>query len=335
MLKTVLCGSILSAVALLAQTNSPVAAGYTAPAPVSVAPGQILTFFLDGLDGLVSKPVRAPSGALPNSLAGISVTLRQGSDHPVPMLEVRPVSTCPSGGIASPASCAGLIAVTVQIPYELVPLCPLCLRPTLPPAQLFVTANGTSGTAIELNALADQVHILTACDVVLQQFGTSPLLNTSGLPCAPVVTHADGSLVTAASPASVGETLVAWAVGLGQTNPAASTGQPATSAAPAIQTFSMNFNYEVNALPTRPFTGRPDVRPPQPAYAGIAPGFPGLYVIDFTVPPEPPNGTPRCALPGTFGVGANVAQSNLTVSFGGGFSFDGAGICVATRIPID
>jgi len=27
--------------------------------------------------------------------------------------------------------------------------------------------------------------------------------------------------------------------------------------------------------------------------------------------------------------------SNLTVSFGGGFSFDGAGICVATQIPVD
>jgi uncharacterized protein (TIGR03437 family) len=75
------------------------------------------------------------------------------------------------------------------------------------------------------------------------------------------------------------------------------------------------------------------VKPPRPLFAGLAPGYPGLYLINFVVPPEPLNGTPRCAE--TFVPGANVPQSNLTVSIGGGFSFDGAGICVATRIPVD
>jgi hypothetical protein len=99
--------------------------------------------------------------------------------------------------------------------------------------------------------------------------------------------------------------------------------------------FSLNFNYTVNALAVKPYTGQPDVKPPQPLFAGLAPVYPGLYVINFVVPPEPLNGTARCAEPGAFGTGADVAQSNLTVSIGGGFSFDGAGICVATRIPVD
>lgn len=196
-------------------------------------------------------------------------------------------------------------------------------------------ANGQNSAPIELNALADQTHILTACDLFLLPSGVTPPLNFTGLGCVPLVTHTDGTMVSASKPANVGETMTAWAVGLGQTNPAASTGQPA-SAAPTVQTFSLDFNYAVNALATKPFTGRPVVKPPQPLFAGLAPGYPGLYQINFVVPPEPPNGTPRCALlPVAFGLGSSVPQSNLTVSFGGAFSFDGAGICVATRIPID
>jgi uncharacterized protein (TIGR03437 family) len=267
----------------------------------------------------------------------VTATVRQGTDYPAPIIDVRPISTCPDIVTTSQQqpACATLTAVTLQIPYELVPLCPLCARPTLLPAELFVSANGQNAAAIELNALADQTHVLTVCDVTVLPFGTTPPANTTGLKCAPVVSHQDGSMVSASNPANVGETVTAWAVGLGQTNPAATTGLPATSAAPTAETFVMNFNYSVNALATKPYTGRPDVIPPHPVFAGLATGYAGLYQINFVVPPQPLNGTPLCAPPGTFATGANVAQSNLTVSFGGGFSFDGAGICVATRIPID
>lgn len=203
------------------------------------------------------------------------------------------------------------------------------------PAELVVSANGQNAAAIELNALADQTHILTVCDIVVLPFGNTPPPNTTGLGCAPVVTHQDGSMVSASSPANVGETITAWAVGLGQTNPAASTGQPVASPAPTQQAFVLDFNYSVNALATKPYTGRPDVIPLHPLFAGLASGYAGLYQINFVVPPQPGNGTPVCALAGTIVPGPNLAQSNLTISFGGGFSFDGAGICVATRIPVD
>jgi uncharacterized protein (TIGR03437 family) len=79
-----------------------------------------------------------------------------------------------------------------------------------------------------------------------------------------------------------------------------------------------------NALATRP--PAPGAEVPQPLYAGAAPGYVGLYQINFVVPPVP-RGTPLCA--GTVDPRANVVYSNLTVSVGGRYSFDGAGICVA------
>ncbi len=136
----------------------------------------------------------------------------------------------------------------------------------------------------------------------------------------------------AGNPANAGEPLTIWAFGLGQTTPAAVTGQVATSAATA-QTFNLNFNYQINALPAKPVTGDPDRIPLHPLFSGLAPGYVGLYQVNFIVPAGPSNGIAQCAQIGSVALGGNAAQSNLTVSIGGQSSFDGAGICVATQIP--
>ena len=289
------------AVPLAAQSGNVVGAGYQAAAPVSAAPGQILTFFVD-----------TPA------TKGIQATLRQGTDQTAPILDVRQVSTCPgivTVTVVGQPSCSTLAAVTVQIPNSLIPNCPVCARPADLPAMLLLSVGGNTPTAISLNAQPDQIHILTACDAAALPPGVPPQANTSGLPCLPMVTHANGTLVSASTPANIGEEVVAWASGLGVANP------------PALD---LDFNYRVNALATKPFGNRPL---PAPVFAGPAPGFPGLYQINFVVPPEPVAGTPRCPL--TFAAGGNYPRSNLTVSFGGQTSFDGAGICVATRVPVD
>jgi uncharacterized protein (TIGR03437 family) len=113
-------------------------------------------------------------------------------------------------------------------------------------------------------------------------------------------------------------------VGLGQTSPPLETGKIVKSPAPTVTTFTMDFNYRPNALATRPPPAGADV--PQPLYAGATPGYVGLYQINFVVPPVP-RGTPPCA--DIVDPSANVVYSNLTVSVGGRYSFDGAGICVA------
>jgi uncharacterized protein (TIGR03437 family) len=209
----------------------------------------------------------------------------------------------------------------------------LCARPvSATPPLLIINQGGQSPAVIELNPLADEVHVVTACDVAL---GAAPKPNYTGLPCAPLVTHIDGTLVRASNPANVGETLTVWVFGLGQTNPSASTGQPAKMGAPAAETFNLDFNYSVNALATKPVQTSPDRILIHPLYAGLAPGYVGLYQVNFTVPQGPQNGIAHCALPGSFAPGSNVPQSNLTVSIGGQFSFDGAGIRVNTQIPVD
>jgi uncharacterized protein (TIGR03437 family) len=313
----IFCGVVIFNSLLFSQ--GVIVSGYTAPSPVSVAPGQIATFY-----------VQVPNGASANI---IRVTLQQGSTNTnVPLKSVRTISECPNNAGTSQPSCASLLAVTVQMPYELVPYCPLCARPvSATPPMLIINQGGQAPAAIELNPLADQVHVLTTCDVAL---GAVPQPNYTGLPCAPLVTHLDGTLVSASAPANFGEAVTAWVFGLGQTNPAASTGEPAKMA-PAVQTFNLNFNYALNALATKPVQTSPDRILIHPLYAGLAPGYVGLYQVNFTIPPGPQNGIAHCALPGFFAQGSNVPQSNLTVSIGGQFSFDGAGICVNTQIPVD
>jgi len=313
--KGIFFGFVLSSSLLVAQTL--VGAGYVAPAPVSVAPGQIATFYVPGVQlALINTPPGTPP----------TVTLQQNGANTTtaPIQSVRVVSQCPDVTAISVSTCGSLTAITVQIPYELVPYCPLCARPvSATPPLLTISRNGQALTSIELNPLADEVHVLTACDVALGP-PTLSQPNLTGLPCAPLVTHENGSLVSATNPAAGGEALTAWVFGLGQTTPAAATGQPAKMA-PTAETFYLDFNYTLNALPTKPFTGEPDRIVPTPLFSGLAPGYVGLYQVNFTVPPPPPNGIAHCSVPG----------SNLTVSIGGQFSFDGAGICVATQIPVD
>jgi uncharacterized protein (TIGR03437 family) len=82
----------------------------------------------------------------------------------------------------------------------------------------------------------------------------------------PAIVHAsDFSYVTEQNPAHPGEYLAAFCTGLGPTNPAAISGQPATAAAPITGYISASLDG----------FGQPV------SYAGLAPGFVGLYQINF------------------------------------------------------
>lgn len=296
-------------------------AGYSYPLPLAVAPGQLITLFIQGVNTQLTAPVRASSSSLPTSLAGISVTYHQGTDVAAPILEVRPISTCP--GLLTLSPCATILAVTAQMPFEMLTVCPLCGRVDIP-ASITVTVDEKAGRPFRVEPLADQVHILTACDVMMPASGPAPL--NGGLPCPPMITHADGTLVTVTTPAHAGEELMAYATGLGQTDPPQQTGKAAQAAASTVTAFSIDFNYRPNALATKPLPLARRLL--NPLYTGVTSGFAGLYQVNFLVPPTPPSGLPACVDPATIVAFGNVVVSNLTVSLGSNFSFDGAGICV-------
>lgn len=88
-----------------------------------------------------------------------------------------------------------------------------------------------------------------------------------------VATEADGSVLTSSSPAKPGDIVILWATGLGQVTPPVIYGQLSTAAAPLAAGANLSILLDGVA-----------VDPSAIAYAGLAPGYAGLYQINFTLP---------------------------------------------------
>ena len=90
------------------------------------------------------------------------------------------------------------------------------------------------------------------------------------------ILHADFSLVSASSPAKMGETVQLFLTGLGAVGPAVTAG----TAAPSTQPFATVIN------PVDIFIDDFNNNSTQAtvAYQGLAPGLGGLYQVNFTVP---------------------------------------------------
>ncbi len=150
------------------------------------------------------------------------------------------------GGVAAPLFYVSPGQINFQMPVE----------SALGSVTLTVQRGSQTGPARTLSVVASAPGVFAA---------TADVRNT------PVLVHAsDYSLVTQQNPAHPGEYLAAFCTGLGATNPPAVSGQPAAGAAPT--TASVFANYEVGS--------------DQPvSYAGLAPGWVGLYQINFQVDP--------------------------------------------------
>jgi uncharacterized protein (TIGR03437 family) len=318
----------LCAGAAFAQSGAAVVgAGYSAIAPVSVAPGQVITIFVTGV-GNVSQKITAGKPPLGNTLAGITAELVQGNTAiPSPILAVFPLKDCQF--TAPGINCASVTGVTVQIPFELRANIPGSLAPVfLDYLQVSDSAGNTA--VVSLNAQLDAIHVLRLQDTVMA-LDMAQVTNLGG----GIVTHANGMLVDPQHPAHAGEELVMYLAGLGAVNPPVATGSASPlPAVPAAGGFALNFDYRPNAPPT-PGTVLMnewfDIAPPP--FAGLAPDFVGVYQVNFKVPPLPP-GTLPCVR--SLGWGANPfasVLSNLTVTVVGRTSFDGAAICVGPAAP--
>ena len=294
-----------------------VGAGYVNPIPVRVSPGQVVTFFLTGLGTVLPPPARAeraPRVPLPVELAGISAIIRQsgpGTSLPVPLFSVEQLNTC-SDPLTVLPECM-LTAVTLQVPFELKPRNPLIMTliDLIGTTDITFSESGVPGRPFQLSPVMDSIHVLTNC-------GNARTDDNGSLPCQSLVTHADGTLVSASQPAKFGEELVIYAYGLGSTTPLAISGAPSPWGALAAAV-RIDLDFRPNAGTSRPGSGTAATY--QPTYVGLAAGSVGLYQVNFLVP-QPPSSTPPC--------GSGV-DSNLTVTIQGFQSFDGAKLCVQTQ----
>lgn len=316
-MKTLVVFCVCAAAACAQTGGAVVGAGYHGFAPISVAPGQVITVFVTGV-GNVTQSFSAGTPPLPTTLGGISATLSEFGNTSVPIVSVNPVITCFNTGIA-PQPCNTVTAVTLQIPFEIhVGI----LGSQAPPVIAFLTIGDQMGhsATVELDPIPNQIHVLTSFDAVLGNFGKS-------IPGGGIVTHADGTLVDAYKPAHPGEELVMYAVGLGAVDAAVKTGAASPSPpVPASGKPVLTFNFQPNAQPV-PATLAP-FSPVTPLFAGLTPGFVGLYQINFVVPSPPSPLAPCVGDIGFVDLFGHV-NTNLTVTVMGATSFDGVGICVA------
>jgi len=325
MIQRLTAAALLATAALRGQTaaGGAMAVGYTVPVTINVAPGQVITFFVHGIGASLTGPVRANSATWPTSLAGISVNFYEGITMPVALLSVEPILTCDNPG----PGCGSYTAVTLQIPFPIIannPVVPTGLPP--PYARVDFLENGSVQSSVEVTPWADQIHLLRYCDLIF------PVRNN----CQPVVTHADGTPITAppgdrdpGSPAMAGEHVVLYAVGLGPVGPPPATGAPFATGG-KDGGLGVSFDARPNALASRPPAisdgGGVLIPVTPPEFAGPVAGFVGLYQINVQIPQQLPAGLPACKINGSSL--ATSIQSNLTINIGGVVSFDGAPICV-------
>ncbi len=223
-----------------------------------ISPGDIAVAY--GSNFTSATPQGAQSTPIATNLAGVQVLVN---------------------GTAAPIYFISPNQIDFQVPYST----------TAGTADIQVVNNGTPGNTVSVTVAAVEPKIL----VFLGYSGQPPI----------IVNYADGSIATTdsgftalpAHAASPGDTLIMYAIGLGQTSPAATTGAAASSSTletinPANATITLGGGF-ITTVPIKP------------AFVGLAPGFVGLYQINFTLPSNAPVGS---SIPVMLTV--NGAQSN-------------------------
>jgi uncharacterized protein (TIGR03437 family) len=304
-----------------------VGTGYGKAGGFAVSPGQIATFLVTGLQTVLPAPQKSASAPLPTSLAGISIDILVTSSSfastrviHAPLLGIEQSDRC-GGPVQHSADCL-VTAITAQIPFEIGPASPVITITAV------IWENGTASKEFALTVVNDNLHLLTTCETAGRPRDVNMLQ-----PCGGLVTHGDGTLVSMDAPAKAGETVVLYALGLGQTSPEVKTGDASpTPAAVVTSPIRLQLDFRPNAGPARPYINplvATAATTSTPMFVGLTPGQVGLYQINVTIPSTIPV-VERCGTTcaPTACTIYNTVQSNLTISIGANTSFDGAAICV-------
>ncbi|MCW5977229.1 MAG: hypothetical protein KIT09_04090 [Bryobacteraceae bacterium] len=164
-------------------------------------------------------------------------------------------------GLAAPLYYASYGQINFQVPYEVQP----------GEARVSMTRDGQAGNTVTVNVARRAPRLLRLgiddYGIIVNQDGTLPIPPTPGIP---------------SRRARSGDALVIYATGFGQTNPPVTSG----AAAPAAEPFA-----RIDPVPTVYFGGNvTGGSPATPFFAGLTPGFVGLYQINVFVPSVLPRG---------------------------------------------
>jgi uncharacterized protein (TIGR03437 family) len=237
------------------------------------------TSFNVGLTYLTSLPVLAP-----NKL----VTLRGAALSPSAVTAVPPL----------PSSLGG-VQVTIQgITAKIAGVAPDSVTVLVPPG---VTPDAAAVVQMNVDTQTpfEAARTTTVSALAPEFLPGPPLRFYSGLTLA---AHQDWSgLITEQNPARPGEVVHAYAVGLGPTNPVVAYGEAAPSQEPFAQ-LAASLACTVYLQGPLPLSV-----PVEILFAGLAPGFAGVYQVDWRVP---------AAAAGFFSVGCTLGERG--VYFAGG-----------------
>jgi uncharacterized protein (TIGR03437 family) len=287
-----------------------IGAGYATPGTIDVAPGQVITIFAR-VPGKIPADTVSATPPLPFKLAGFSVVLRQtfpSDPKQIPLLSVADYQSC---SVVAPLVCDTVSMITVQVPFELTPNVNTVPKTTVPQnfARLEISYNDAPTNSLFVNPVPDRIHILNSCDVA-----AAPLRQQET--CLPLITRADGTVVSPDNAPQPGEVLSVSVVGLGPANTPVATGVAAPQDPVAVDGVLIGLDARANASP-----GMPLAVSSFPANSALLKsGLVGIYQVTFTVP-SLPSGTPACS---------DMVRSNLTINIGRTASYDGVGICVDT-----
>ncbi len=186
------------------------------------------------------------------SLFGSNLARERSGANQIPLPRTLAGVTAKMAGADIPLYYSDTGQLNAQVPFELPP-------------------GGTFPLVVTLAGAASPPELVTLTNAQPGIF----TVNSSGSG-AGVVTHAAGALIDSSNPARPGEVVIVYATGLGATNPPVKTGEasPSDPAARAIEAVTVYIGgVAVSA-----------------DFAGLTPGFVGLYQVNVRIPDNAPVG---------------------------------------------
>ncbi|MCU1330166.1 MAG: hypothetical protein JWN34_5536 [Bryobacterales bacterium] len=204
-------------------------------------------------EGIVNAATQTAIALAPNTIATIYGTNLAFSTYSVAPADVRggylPATlggvTVYVGSIRAALFYISPTQINFLVPYELLP----------GPVNIIVARQAAAGPAVKVQLNA-----------------TSPGLFLWSGNCA-IASHLSGTIIGPETPALPGEIIILYVVGLGRVSPDTLTGRLVSSAAKIVALAQLQVTI-----------GGVAVRPADILYAGLAPGFAGLYQVNLRLP---------------------------------------------------